>query len=98
MLKFITNIKVAFYPFKPSSTSVRIFLNQVSSGVNIQSNPQCKIDVITLSDKNATPTAHVQFKDGKKLDFKGHELSGDDMVRSVQKYVRKLSQEEDLKG
>ncbi|KAJ1670175.1 hypothetical protein EV182_008378 [Spiromyces aspiralis] len=98
MLKYIAHIKVAFPPFKPSSTSARIFLNHVTSTSNMISNPECKIDVTTLSDLKATPTVEIRFKDNKMMMFRGHETSGDEMVSTVAKYCRKLGQEEDLRG
>ncbi|KAJ1875685.1 hypothetical protein LPJ55_000497 [Coemansia sp. RSA 990] len=40
----------------------------------------------------------VKFKDGKTLSVNADDLHGDDIIFQVEKYSRKLSQQEDLKN
>ncbi|KAJ2455729.1 hypothetical protein EV183_000576 [Coemansia sp. RSA 2336] len=40
----------------------------------------------------------VKFKDGKSLSVNADDLHGDDIIFQVEKYSRKLSQQEDLKN
>ena len=70
-------------------------MNHATTSSNLALNPQCKIDVSTLSNLNDTPFVQVNFKDGKFMEFKAHETTGDEIVQTVNKYCRKLSQEED---
>ncbi|KAJ1753352.1 hypothetical protein LPJ78_000768 [Coemansia sp. RSA 989] len=98
MLKQITNIKAAFCPFSKTATSTKVFLNRVYSKENLQANPTCKIDVTTTSHLKDPSRIDVKFKDGKTLSVNADDLHGDDIIFQVEKYSRKLSQQEDLKN
>ncbi|KAJ1803053.1 hypothetical protein LPJ56_005984, partial [Coemansia sp. RSA 2599] len=56
------------------------------------------IDVTTTAFTKDPSTIAVTFKDGKKMQINGAELSGDDIITQVEKYSKKLSQKEDLQG
>ncbi|KAI8322823.1 hypothetical protein GQ54DRAFT_297108 [Martensiomyces pterosporus] len=98
MLKQITSVRVAFCPFSRHSTSTKVFLNRVFSKENNALNPTCKIDVATTNHAKDPATIDVTFKDGKKFHINGSDMTGDDIISHVQKYSKKLSQQEDLQG
>ncbi|KAJ2137545.1 hypothetical protein IW136_003471 [Coemansia sp. RSA 678] len=98
MLKQITSIKATFCPFSPSSTSTKVFLNRIYSKQNTLANPQCKINVAVTDFAQDASRINVVFKDGAKMDINGAELHGQAIVSQVEKYARKLSQQEDLKS
>ncbi|KAJ2466276.1 hypothetical protein EV174_006549, partial [Coemansia sp. RSA 2320] len=74
-----------------------VFLNRVLSKENSTANPSCKIDVVTTDFAKDPSTIDVTFKDGKKLHINGGKMNGDDIIAQVQKYSKRLSQQEDLK-
>ncbi|KAJ2742843.1 hypothetical protein GGI20_004188 [Coemansia sp. BCRC 34301] len=101
MLKQITNVRVSFCPFSKSTTSAKVFLNRVLSKENTTANPACKIDIVTTDFAKDPSTIDVTFKDGKKIHISsssGGRMSGDDIIAQVQKYSKRLSQQEDLKS
>ncbi|KAJ1957806.1 hypothetical protein GGI12_004917 [Dipsacomyces acuminosporus] len=98
MLKQITSVRAAFCPFSKHSTSTKVFLNRVFSKENSAINPTCKIDVVTTDYAKDPATIEVTFKDGKKFNINGGDMTGDDIINHVQKYSKKLSQQEDLQG
>ncbi|KAJ2719932.1 hypothetical protein GGI07_004920 [Coemansia sp. Benny D115] len=98
MLKQITSVRVAFCPFAKNSTSSTVFLNRVLSKKNLAANPKCKIDIVTLNYLKDPAVINVAFKDGQKLDINAGEMTGDDIIGQVEKYAKKLSQQEDLQG
>ncbi|KAJ1922979.1 hypothetical protein GGH94_004220 [Coemansia aciculifera] len=99
MLKQITNVRVSFCPFSRNTTSTKVFLNRVLSKENSTANPSCKIDVVTTNFAKDPSTIDVTFKDGKKFHISSTaKLSGDDIIAQVQKYSKRLSQQEDLQG
>ncbi|KAJ2336707.1 hypothetical protein GGI00_000684 [Coemansia sp. RSA 2681] len=101
MLKQITNVRVSFCPFSKSTTSTKVFLNRVLSKENSTANPSCKIDIVTTNFAKDPSTIDVTFKDGKKFHISsggGGKMSGDDIIAQVQKYSKRLSQQEDLKS
>ncbi|KAJ1735958.1 hypothetical protein LPJ61_000264 [Coemansia biformis] len=76
----------------------QMFLSRVFSKENAAANPQCKIDVVTTNYAKDPATVDVKFKDGKEVHIDGGELHGDDIIAQVEKYSKKLSQQEDLKS
>ncbi|KAJ2558522.1 hypothetical protein GGH12_005831, partial [Coemansia sp. RSA 1822] len=91
-------IKVTFCPFSSTSTSTKVFLNRIYSKQNTLANPQCKINVTVSDYANDASLINVVFKDGAKMDINAAELHGQTIVSQVEKYSRKLSQQEDLKS
>ncbi|KAJ2157075.1 hypothetical protein GGF46_004753 [Coemansia sp. RSA 552] len=98
MLKQITSVRASFCPFSPHATSAKVFLTRVLSKKNHAANPQCKIDIRTTQLVKDPSLIDVTFKDGKKFHLDGAEMQGDDLVMVVEKYSKRLSQQEDLKS
>ncbi|KAJ2486380.1 hypothetical protein IWW37_005637 [Coemansia sp. RSA 2050] len=99
MLKQITSVRVSFCPFSRHTTPTKVFLNRVLSKKNSTANPSCKIDVVTTNHVKDPATIDVTFKDGKKFHISSTaKLNGDDIIAQVQKYSKRLSQQEDLQS
>ncbi|KAJ2358123.1 hypothetical protein IWW50_001050 [Coemansia erecta] len=98
MLKQITSVKAVFCPFSANSTSTKVFLTRVFSKKNAAANPQCKINVTTTDFVKDPSHIDVQFKDGKAMSINAADFDGDAIVAQVEKYSRRLSQQEDLKS
>ncbi|KAJ2466505.1 hypothetical protein GGI02_004349 [Coemansia sp. RSA 2322] len=108
MLKQISSVRAAFCPFSKSSTSTKYvrrlarqltrLTGQIGLVENITANPSCKIDVVTTDFAKDPSTIDVTFKDGKKFHINGGKMNGDDIIAQVQKYSKRLSQQEDLKS
>ncbi|KAJ1879830.1 hypothetical protein LPJ66_011612, partial [Kickxella alabastrina] len=75
-----------------------VFLNRVLSKKNNAANPNCKINVVTTAFVKDPAMIDVTFKDGKKFQINGGDMNGDDIISQVEKYSKKLSQQEDLQG
>ncbi|KAJ2361663.1 hypothetical protein H4S02_011595, partial [Coemansia sp. RSA 2611] len=65
---------------------------------NNAANPQCKIDVVTTARSTDPSRIDVKYKDGKAVSIDADQLHGAAIVAQVEKYARKLSQQEDIKN
>ncbi|KAF2281301.1 uncharacterized protein EI97DRAFT_429350 [Westerdykella ornata] len=94
--RFLTDIRVQFNPFSPSSKSARLFLSLLP--------PNARADGMKIESKmlprNSKEPARlgIKFKDGKELNLEVDKMRITEVTEQVDRHSRILARQEELAG
>jgi len=75
---------------------VRLFLARIMTDKARLANPGAIINTTVLSDLNEDPAINIIYRDGKKLYLRPGNKNIDEVLYIVNKYLRRLKDEEDF--
>lgn len=97
MLKFIDKISFKFSSKCASARSLRSFLYLINKDKYLKENPKLKIQVQNSESYRNTPLLEIEYSDKKKLEINTINLPAKEIFDDVERHVRKLRLDWDIK-
>ncbi|CAG8564267.1 8615_t:CDS:2 [Paraglomus brasilianum] len=96
MLQYINQIALESTISKLDLYLHRIFLSRIMTDNGRKANPNAKINTILSPNPKDKPNINITFRDGKTMDFDASTMKINELLRPVEKHIRKLREQEDI--
>ncbi|KAL8842409.1 MAG: hypothetical protein Q9170_000537 [Blastenia crenularia] len=93
--RFITEVSIAFNPFRKPGSTCRKFLAHLPA--NARQSMKINTEVLTMDSKEPN-FLKLKFKDGKEMQLDTEKLSVKDVMEEVDRHSRLLKRQADLSG